>query len=73
MKPAWDQLHTKYADSNVVIGDVDCTVHRGLCSEHGVRGYPTIKYFMAGEKEGKKYQGGRDVGALSSFVDSTFA
>ena len=25
MKPAWDQLMSEYADSNVVVGDVDCT------------------------------------------------
>ncbi len=73
MKPAWDQLHGEYKDSNVIIGDVDCTVHRGLCSEHGVRGYPTVKYFMAGNKEGQKYQGGRDVASLKAFVDKTFA
>ena len=50
MKPAWDQLGDAFKDSKtVVIGDVDCTVHQGLCSEHGVKGYPTVKYYVNGE------------------------
>merc|ERR1712167_337392 len=48
--------------------DVDCTVHQGLCSEHGVRGYPTIKYFMGGEPE--DYKGGRSFDDLKKFVEA---
>ena len=35
-----------YADSpTALVADVDCTAAgEKLCSEHGVRGYPTIKY-----------------------------
>jgi protein disulfide-isomerase A6 len=72
MKPDWDKLGTEYKDSSsVVIGDADCTAGaKDLCSDMGVRGYPTIKYFMAGEgKEGKDYQGGRDYGSLKKFID----
>lgn len=73
MKPAWDQLGEEYAaSSSVLIGDVDCTVHQELCGKHGVRGYPTIKYYT-GEtgKEGASYSGGRDIDALKSFVSDT--
>ena len=71
MKPAWDQLAEAHNEGGkVVIADVDCTVHRGLCQEHGVRGYPTIKYYLAGG-EGQKYQGGRDFAALNKHVEST--
>jgi len=67
MKPDWDKLSKEYSDSKVVvIADVDCTVHKELCSEHGVRGYPTIKYFQGGEPE--DYKGGRSLKDLQKFV-----
>ena len=70
MKPAWDQLAGEYeGHETIVVGDVDCTVHQGLCSENGVRGYPTIKYWKAGAES--PYQGGRDFAALKKFVDDT--
>lgn len=48
MKQAWEDLGTEYeASASVLIGDVDCTVHSGVCSKHGVQGYPTIKYYKA--------------------------
>eukprot|EP00505_MAST-04D_sp_SCG-Rhode-Island_P005355 Stramenopile-MAST_4_protein_5355 len=68
MKPAWDQLGDAFSDSKtVLIGDVDCTVHQDLCGEHGVQGYPTIKYFANGEWQ--DYEGGRDYDALKEFAD----
>jgi len=72
MKPDWDKLGQKYADSeSVMIVDVDCTVHEQTCAKVGVKGYPTIKYYMAGDKKGKDYQQGRDYNSLSSFVEAT--
>jgi len=69
MKPAWDKLSSEYeASSSVVIGDVDCTVHEGICGEYGVRGYPTIKYIEAGG-EPQDYQGGRSYDDLKKFTD----
>lgn len=71
MKPAWDKLGAEYADSKtVLIGDVDCTIEKSLCSQYGVRGYPTIKYFTgATAADGDKYEGGRTFDALKSFVE----
>lgn len=67
MKPAWDQLMEKFDDSKtVVIGDVDCTVHQELCSKHGVKGYPTIKYGDVNNLE--TYQGGRSYEDLENFA-----
>ena len=70
MKPAWDQLAGDFdGHESIVVGDVDCTVHQGLCSENGVRGYPTIKYWKAGAES--PYQGGRDYAVLKKFVEDT--
>ena len=76
MKPAWDKLGTEFADSSsVLIGDADCTVETELCSDHGVKGYPTIKYFPAGEGAAgaKDYSGGRDFDSLKKFAEETLA
>jgi len=73
MKPAWDRLGDEYKNSgSVMIVDVDCTAEgKGTCSKVGVSGYPTIKYYQAGDKKGKDYQGGRDYDAMKSFVTKT--
>ena len=57
MKPAWDRLGADYKDSaSVMIVDVDCTAEgSGTCGKVGVKGYPTIKYYPAGDKKGKDY------------------
>jgi protein disulfide-isomerase A6 len=74
MKPAWDELSDLYADSSkVVVADVDCTVHSDLCGEHGVQGYPTIKYYTSESPDGESYSGGRDLDSLKSFVEENLS
>ena len=72
MKPDWDKLGGHYADHpSVLIVDVDCTADgQGTCQRMGVQGYPTIKYFMSGDKKGKDYKQGRDFSSLKSFAES---
>ena len=50
---------------------MDCTVHNDLCSEAGVSGYPTIKYWTDGADMAgaSPYQGGRDLAALQKHVE----
>lgn len=74
MKPDWDKLIEEFgSSSSVVVADVDCTTDGGkdVCSKAGVSGYPTIKYFKDGNKEGEAYNGGRDFDALKKFVKET--
>jgi len=72
MKPDWDSLGAKFKDSpKVLIADVDCTAAgKSLCEKHGVRGYPTIKYYNPPDEEGEDYKGGRDLAALTKFVET---
>jgi len=69
MKPAWDKLAEEFKDSkSAVVADVDCTAGgKDLCSTHGVRGYPTIKYGDPNALE--DYKGGRDFDALKKFAE----
>jgi len=74
MKPDWDKLGDEYAGSkSVLIADVDCTTDEGkpVCQEHEVSGYPTLKYFLKGEKH--DYQGGRAYEQLKKFVEDELA
>jgi len=69
MKPAWDKLAAEFKDSaSAVVADVDCTAGgKDLCTEIGVRGYPTIKYGDPNALE--DYKGGRDFDALKKFAE----
>jgi len=71
MKPDWDKLGGLYKNHrSVLIADVDCTIHQGLCGKYGVQGYPTIKFFMKdGSKQGEAYNGGRDFNTLKKFAE----
>eukprot|EP01126_Amoeba_proteus_P044761 TRINITY_DN498_c0_g2_i1.p1 TRINITY_DN498_c0_g2~~TRINITY_DN498_c0_g2_i1.p1 ORF type:complete len:138 (-),score=32.77 TRINITY_DN498_c0_g2_i1:16-429(-) len=71
MAPDWEKLSGEYAGSSLIIGDVDCTVEQSLCQKYGVSGYPTLKYFVQGEKN--DYQGGRDFAALKQFAEENLA
>mmetsp|Transcript_9764 Transcript_9764/g.20256 ORF Transcript_9764/g.20256 Transcript_9764/m.20256 type:complete len:141 (-) Transcript_9764:367-789(-) len=72
MKPSWDQLGDEYAaSSSVLIADADCTTSaEELCERFAIRGYPTIKYFLEGDPDGKDYQGGRDYDSLKEFIEN---
>lgn len=41
------------------IAEVDCTNFSSVCSENGVRGYPTLKFFVKGNNEAVKFTGSR--------------
>lgn len=70
MKPDWDKLTAEFKDSaTVLIADVDCTQDGGkdLCEEHGVQGFPTIKYGDPSDLQ--EYEGGRDFDSLKKHAD----
>ena len=55
MKPDWDRLAKNFEKNgfaeDVLIAEVDCTVHDQLCKEHEVSGYPTIMTFKKGRPD----------------------
>lgn len=71
LKPTYEKLASAFAgEPNVVVGMVDATKNSELASSYGVSGYPTIKYFAAGEdKTAQDYSSGRDMGSLVSFLN----
>nr|XP_057912484.1 protein disulfide-isomerase A6 [Doryrhamphus excisus] len=61
LEPEWAAAATAVKEQTkgmVRLGAVDATVHQGVSSRYGIRGFPTIKIFRKGE-EPEDYQGGR--------------
>jgi len=59
-----DWQHAIKVNRPVVIGKVDCVVHKTLCNQkENIRAYPTLKLFMDGKQweGGSEYQGHRTV------------
>nr|CAD7201362.1 unnamed protein product [Timema douglasi] len=72
LAPTWEELaesHHKDSDADVTIAKVDCTVETSLCSDNDVTGYPTLKFFKAGETEGVKFRGQRDLTSFTAFIN----
>ncbi|CAH0053322.1 unnamed protein product [Clonostachys solani] len=72
LAPTWETLATDFVgDENVVIAKVDADAASGkkTAKAHGVTGYPTIKFFPAGDKEGQIYQGGRSEEDFIQFIN----
>ncbi|KAL7551917.1 hypothetical protein ACHAWF_015124 [Thalassiosira exigua] len=69
IKPDWDKLMTEFsASSNQLVADVDCTAEgKPLCDEHGVQGFPTLKYGDPSDLQ--DYQGGRSYDDLKKFAE----
>eukprot|EP00635_Sarcinochrysidales_sp_CCMP3193_P008451 CAMPEP_0118919988 /NCGR_PEP_ID=MMETSP1166-20130328/18837_1 /TAXON_ID=1104430 /ORGANISM="Chrysoreinhardia sp, Strain CCMP3193" /LENGTH=220 /DNA_ID=CAMNT_0006860523 /DNA_START=92 /DNA_END=754 /DNA_ORIENTATION=- len=69
MKPAWDSLMKEYdGHATKLIADVDCIKEgKPLCDQHGVKGFPTIKYGDPADLQA--YEGGRDDKSLKKFAE----
>jgi len=73
MKPDWDKLMDDFKNNaNTLVADVDCVGEgKALCSDVGIKGYPTIKY---GDPSGlMAYEGARDHASLKVFAQENLA
>lgn len=69
LAPQWAQAATDLK-GKVKLGALDATVHTVMANKYQVRGYPTIKYFPGGKKDGEaqEYDGGRSASDIVSWA-----
>ena len=75
LAPTWEELGALDEKDNfvtadgkpIVIAKVDCTAAKDVCTQQGIKGYPTLMLHKAG-KEGERYNGPRELDALKEFV-----
>ncbi|KAE8148947.1 thioredoxin-like protein [Aspergillus avenaceus] len=72
LAPTWETLAKDFIlEPNVVIAKVDAEAEnaRATAKDQGVTGYPTIKFFPKGSKEGIPYSGARSEEAFIEFLN----
>ncbi|EPT25079.1 protein disulfide isomerase-related protein (provisional), putative [Toxoplasma gondii ME49] len=75
LAPTWEEVATALK-GKVKVGKVDATVEKVLASTYGIRGFPTLKLFPAGEKSVglvKDYEGARTTEALLKYAMEFFS
>lgn len=50
LAPTWEQLAKSLTTSEVNIAKIDCTIHRSICNNFEVKGYPTLIWIENGKK-----------------------
>lgn len=65
LAPHYDKLSTDGVQE-VSITKVDATVDTALAQKHGIKGYPTLKWFINGTEY--DFKGGRDFDSMNAFL-----
>ena len=69
LAPEYEVAATAFKSLPVKVASVDADAHRDLGGRFGVTGFPTLKYFPAGSKEGEAYNGGRTAADIIAFLN----
>ncbi|KAM7275297.1 hypothetical protein ACFE04_017163 [Oxalis oulophora] len=70
LAPIYEKVANVFkAENDVVIANLDADKHRDLGEKYGVSGFPTLKFFPKGNKDGEDYAGGRDLEDFVSFIN----
>lgn len=70
LAPIYEKVATAFKlEEDVVIANLDADKYRDLAEKYGISGFPTLKVFPKGNKDGEDYDGGRDVDDFVSFIN----
>lgn len=68
LAPTWKALAEFHKDnSEITIAKIDCTTEGKKCSEHNIRGFPSLKLFKDG-REVDRYEGTRSLDDLKNYL-----
>merc|ERR1712070_1235376 len=68
LSPVWDELAETFEENeSIMIAKMDATANE--VEELTIQSFPTLKFFPAGGKDVVDYDGGRDLEALTEFVN----
>jgi protein disulfide-isomerase len=70
LAPNWQNL-ARQMRGHLNIGQVDCDVHKKVCKQAGVKGYPTMILFRGSERI--EYDGLRGIGDLLGYAEQVTA
>jgi protein disulfide-isomerase A1 len=72
LAPIWEELGEAYKDNaNIVIAKFDATENEA--EGVNIEGYPTLKWYPKGNKEGETYEGDRELADFKKFIDENAA
>jgi len=70
LTPKYAQVAAAFAgDDDVVVAKLDADAHKELATTYGVSGYPTLKFFPKGNKDGEAYTGAREAADFVKFLN----
>merc|ERR1712038_192748 len=67
LAPTWEKLPDELEGFGIKVAKVDCDQSGDLCDLHGVRFYPTLKFYKNG-METSRYRGHRSLNSLARFA-----
>lgn len=74
LAPTWDELSDKADEAGAYkVAKIDCTESKSVCSENGIRGYPSLYYFSNGVRVEDRYAGPRTLDALNQYGEKQAA
>ncbi|XP_022149949.1 probable protein disulfide-isomerase A6 [Momordica charantia] len=70
LAPIYEKVATAFKlEEKVVIANLDADKYKDLAEKYGISGFPTLKFFPKGNKDGEDYEGGRDVDDFVNFIN----
>lgn len=70
LAPTYEKVAAAFKfEKDVVIANLDADQYKDLAEKYGISGFPTLKFFPKGNKEGEDYEGGRDLEDFVSFIN----
>ncbi|KAE8672104.1 putative protein disulfide-isomerase A6 [Hibiscus syriacus] len=70
LAPTYEKVATAFKmEEDVIIANLDADKHKDLTEKYEVTGFPTLKFFLKGNKTGEDYNGERDLDSFVAFIN----